>query len=291
MESLLLATLRHRGSADWASSLRDVIARGGCELRAAEGMSTLRAQRTAAGVATFAAEPTQMLEILPSSTSSSAHAAASDCTAPALAHPALRGCVRRVLGRGHRLVLDTSLCGASASDDASASAAATISELPPLNSVGGYFDVAQRCVALAADSAHHELLHEMVHSRLHCADVDGPLHAHRQQLERRGFSEVGAEELVCREHELHVLRAGPLTAAAASRALVVHDSALLIVEHELGARATLDGPQRAELRRARWTRALLTSPRARGLHVLAVGTAALAAATAAFSGIWARIKR
>ena len=245
----LLSSLRHRGSDDWASSLRDVLAQSGCAVRAAEGMSTLRAQRTAAGVATFAAEPTQMLEILPSTTSS-AHATATDCTAPALAHPALRGCVRRILGRGHRLVLDTSLCGASASDDASASAAATISELPPLNSVGGYFDGAQCCVALAADSAHHELVHEMVHSRLHCADVDGPLHAHRQQIERRGFSEVGAEELVCREHELHVLRAGPLTAAAASRALVVHDSALLIVEHELGARATLDGPQRAELRRA-----------------------------------------
>lgn len=290
MESLL-ATLRHRGSDDWANSLRDVLAQSGCEVRAADGMSTLRAQRTAAGVATFAAEPTQMLEILPKTSSSATHATASDCTAPALAHPALRGCVRRILGRGHRLVLDTSLSGASASDDASASAAAKLSELPPLNSVGGYFDGAQRCVALAADSAHHELLHEMVHSRLHCADVDGPLHAHRQQLERRGYSEVGAEELVCREHELHVLRAGPLTAAAASRALVVHDSALLIVEHELGARATLDGPQRAELRRARWTRALLTSPRARALHVLAVGTAALAAATAAFSGIWARIKR
>ena len=38
MESLLLATLRHRGSADWASSLRDVIARGGCEVRAADGL-------------------------------------------------------------------------------------------------------------------------------------------------------------------------------------------------------------------------------------------------------------
>ena len=149
-----------------------------------------------------------MLEILPSTTSS-AHATATDCTAPALAHPALRGCVRRILGRGHRLVLDTSLCGASASDDASASAAATISELPPLNSVGGYFDVAQRCVALAADSAHHELVHEMVHSRLHCADVGGPLHALTDgNSSAEEFSEVGAEELVCREHELHVLRAG-----------------------------------------------------------------------------------
>lgn len=187
------------------------------------------------------------------------------CT-PALAHPGLAGASRMARARGACLSVDTSL-GA-----------------PPLSHIGGYYSRSRSTMAVAVDSSWHELVHEMTHAsfeqRVHgnAGGTADPLRTHWLALRARGLSDDAAEEMVCREHELHALRApGEAALQRAASALLVLDSALIEAISELEAVSpdSRSTPQREELRRMKTLR-LFTGGGARVMYLftaVAVATA------------------
>ena len=208
-------------------------------------------------------------------------------TEPAISHPGLRGCVQRALGHGARLYVDTSL-GQRPREYTSNAAV--------LSSVGGYYDAKGSRVAMAPDCNWGELVHELTHlafdKRVREAnptpggarrtggraapgaahDFEEPLRTHWRALCARGYSERVAEELVCREHEMHTLRAAPLWTWL-TRTGVLWDSALVEATRDLQAvpaaeRTRLQG---AELRRIVRLRSFVTGPVARVAHLLLPG--------------------
>ena len=115
---------------------------------------------------------------------------------------------------------------------------------------GGYFSPRRRCVAIAVDSAYHELVHEMIHLAFHercvrAAAEPGrpdPLRTHWEAMRARGFGGDAAEELVCRAHQLHALSSsGRPVWQWGSTALLVLDSALLQASGELRAMEDEEG--------------------------------------------------
>lgn len=97
-----------------------------------------------------------------------------------------------------------------------------------------------------------------------------------------GLSDLAAEEVVCRQHELYVLRAsGSPPWRCGGRVLEVLDGLLAQIHCDLGARPreTLTPAQQKLLRSAQLTRFLLTSRVAHMLHLL-LGFAAASVAAA-----------
>jgi len=147
-----------------------------------------------------------------------------DPSGTALAHPQLRGIARRIQAAGFTLAVDTSLNYEKKPGDERLPLQATHAVL----GIGGYFDVPRKCVGLAVDSPFHELVHEMTHLSFHClvraplatpsgparvfstAGTLEPLRTHFDALRRRGLSELAAEEVICREHELYVIRSAQM---------------------------------------------------------------------------------
>ena len=217
--------------------------------------------------------------------------------AEALSHPGLPGVARQICGHGYQLVLDTSLRGGGGSDPHS-------KELHHhLRSIGAYFSRDRRCIGLAADSAWHECVHELVHLRFDVArragrdppEFDG-FRAHWGAMRERGYSEMGAEEMVARAHEMDALRSGSRLAPWRwlPRALLLLDSTLQEASRDLqdgvlrsppaeqaaaasssSASAGPAAPERArvrqlaaaELRRVEWLRRWVSGPYARAAHL------------------------
>jgi len=204
---------------------------------------------------------------------------------PALTHPGLRGCVRRALGLGARLFVDTSL---GQRPQAYSSQAAFLS------AVGGYYNVEGSRVAMAPDCNWGELVHELTHlafdKRVRVSSQPDcerdPLRTHWRALCARGYSERCAEELLCREHEMHTLcAAAPWTRL--TRTWVLWDSALVEASRDLQAvpvaeRTQLQG---RELRRILRLRTYVTGPVARLTHLLLAGGVAACLATGASTAL------
>lgn len=165
-------------------------------------------------------------------------------TEPAISHPGLRGCVQRALGHGARLYVDTSLGQRPQNYSSHASV---------LSSVGGYYAVSGSRVAMAPDCNWGELVHELTHlafdkrvrdatpgaasgpdGRMTPDATQDPLRTHWWALCARGYSERVAEELLCREHEMHTLQAAPLWIWL-TRTWVLWDSALVEASLDLQA--------------------------------------------------------
>ncbi|KAL1515197.1 hypothetical protein AB1Y20_004258 [Prymnesium parvum] len=222
-------------------------------------------------------------------------------TLVAINHPGLRAMVRVARSLDSRISIDTSLRRKPPPG--------TPPELgDELLRVGGYYSARRACIALAPDSLWFELVHEMVHlafdrsvrrrgepklahegGAADCGGVGGhhPLALHHAQLRARGYSDAGAEELVCREHEMYALRCSLPAADVASALLVVWDNALVDAQRDLEAGARpLHAAAARELRRVRLLRALLTSPLARVLHLMAAGVGVSCAAAALISALW-----
>lgn len=218
----------------------------------------------------------------------------------ALDHPGIRACIGRAHAHGGTVAVDTSLRAPALP---STPAALGID----LHSIGAYFNPQRACIGLAPDTAWHELVHEMVHlmfnKRVHsngpatAAAYQGRLHeplsVHFTLLKRRGHSVIGAEERVCREHELYALR----SSRSFARRLVVYDNTLVDAQLDLEQLQHRCSEQHknalAELRRINLLRTFVTGPRARLMHILgwcatfAVGTgAAFASLTGAHGHVW-----
>ena len=84
-------------------------------------------------------------------------------TASALQHPSFFRMARRARDLGYTVAVDESL---RAPGPLPSHAARRVHELVAhLRSVGAYFSPGRRCIGLAADSAWHEAMHELVHLR------------------------------------------------------------------------------------------------------------------------------
>ena len=204
-------------------------------------------------------------------------------TEPAISHPGLRGCVQRALGHGAQLYVDTSL---GQRPQAYSSHAAILS------SVGGYYDVDGSRVAMAPDCDWGELVHELTHLAFdkRVRDVSltpdaacgpdrptpdaaqDPLRTHWRALCARGYSERVAEELLCREHEMHTLEAAPPWTWL-TRTWVLWDSALVEASRDLQAVPVAERTrlQATELRRVVRLRSLVTGPVARVAYLFLPG--------------------
>ena len=201
----------------------------------------------------------------------------------AVAHPGLIGFVMQARGLGCRLAIDTSLRPALGNLRLRGRNAELANHL---QSIGGYFSRRRQCVGLALDSAWHELVHEMCHLKFHNqvrlakpgACRHEPLRLHWEQWKLRGYSELMAEELVCRTHEMHSLRCQP-SLRSAFRALLVWDNMNFEAHRELSAIAPgkRSASQSTELRRVALLRATVTGPVPRLGVVLAAGLAATVA--------------
>lgn len=214
----------------------------------------------------------QMLQVRTSSAAAARDQRWCGGTEPAISHPGLRGCVQRALGHGARLYVDTSL-GQKPQDYSSHASV--------LSSVGGYYNVEGSRVAMAPDCNWGELVHELTHlafdKRVRDATpgldaTQDPLRTHWRALCARGYSERVAEELLCREHEMHTLQAAPLWTWL-TRTWVLWDSALVEASLDLQA---VPAPERTrlqetELRRVARLRSLVTGPIARAAYLLLPG--------------------
>jgi hypothetical protein len=205
---------------------------------------------------------------------------------PAITHPGLRGCVRRANGLGARLFVDTSLGQKPQAYSAHAAF---------LSAVGGYYNVEGSRVAMAPDCLFHELLHELTHlafdKRVRVASQrpnaeQEPLRTHWQAYRSRGYSELCAEELVCREHEMHTLRAAP-PLTWFTRTWVLWDSALVEASRDRQAVPAAERTQHqaAELQRIFRLRTFVTGPVARVAHLLLAGGAATWLTTASVASV------
>jgi hypothetical protein len=211
----------------------------------------------------------------------------------ALSHPGMAGLVACARGLGYHVAVDTSLRTTVHNSGALRGRAEDL--VHHLQTIGGYFSRRRRCVGLASDSAWHEAVHEMCHlkfdERVRCARAGAlhhePLHLHWERMTRRGYSELTAEELVCRAHEMHALRARPSMASAA-KALLVWDSMNLEAFRELSAippeRRT--AAQAEELRRVKLLRATVTGPLPRLGAVVAFGLVTTLSLGQLFRSVW-----
>ena len=215
----------------------------------------------------------QMLQVRASSAAATGDQRWCGGTEPAISHPGLRGCVQRALGHGARLYVDTSL-GQRPQDYSSHASV--------LSSVGGYYNVEGSRVAMAPDCNWGELVHELTHlafdKRVRDATpmtpdaTQDPLRTHWRALCARGYSERVAEELLCREHEMHTLQAAPLWTWL-TRTWVLWDSALVEASLDLQAVPAAERTrlQATELRRVARLRSLVTGPIARAAYLLLPG--------------------
>ena len=285
-----LAALRRRPGAavQGAEPVAAALRRSACVVRASN-LRTEREERAQLAGAGLADLPRgEMLELIPADGTASASAGWPAADEPALAHPGLRGAARSAVAAGHRLAVDTSLNFDASADGSRAAAAARPELTTDMLRIGGYFNEARGCVGLAVDSRWHELVHEMTHLAFHstCAARDdgppSPLRTHWASLRARGLSAHGAEEVVCREHELHALRA---SGAPLSTRLVIYDNMLHDAISDLRMTAIDDRSpaQRRELRRLSAVRTYATSPGARAAHAILAAALALAAAAGAAS--------
>jgi hypothetical protein len=211
----------------------------------------------------------------------------------ALRHPRLAGTARQCRGLGYQFAVDTSLRAEPAQSGAPRAARELLAHM---RTIGAYFSPTRRVVGIAEDSAWHEAVHEMVHLKFDArgsatstpgptaAAGNDPLRHHWQQLRARGYGARVAEEMVCREHELHALRtSGAPLWRWGVRALLVWDSGLVEAQRDLAATPTEQrtAAHAAEWRRVRMLRSFVTGPTARAVGVVAVAVAAAALASAA----------
>ena len=113
---------------------------------------------------------------------------------------------------------------------------------------------------------------------------------HHAHFLARGYSEFVAEELTARTHELYALRRSLPSVSGAIGTLVVWDNALIDAKADLESHSDEDrtATQRAELRRIRLQRTLLTSPHARIVYLLGLGLGATCLMTAGVERIVGR---
>ena len=258
-----------------AAHLSAAAERAGCELHPLHKVPTL-------GTTLGGSQAGQMLQVRTSSVAAACGQRWCGGTEPAISHPGLRGCVQRALGHGSRLYVDTSL-GQRPQDYSSHASV--------LSSVGGYYDVSGSRVAMAPDCNWGELVHELTHlafdkrvrdatpgaasgpdRRMTPDATQDPLCTHWRALCARGYSERVAEELLCREHEMHTLQAAPLWTWL-TRTWVLWDSALVEASLDLQAVPAAERTriQATELRRVARLRSLVTGPIARMAYLLLPG--------------------
>ena len=263
-----LRELRQTGRDPSGSTLSDALRLVGCTAVARPSIST---ERQALAAESTLALPGQILEIERLKERPPPPRSSHGATTAAVLHPDLYGCVTRIRADGFRLVIDTSL-----SDEPNPQGAPVA---PPLLSrIGGYFNIDRRCVAIAADSTWHELVHEMTHLKFHLqvrlpgeqVSSKEPLKTQYDIWRRRGLSERAAEEMVCWDAEAHNVSASGLPLHQwASAAWILCDSRMCEIVNDISAvpeaeRTDVQTQTLEEaLRTRRWT-----NPRARASLLL-----------------------
>ena len=261
-----------------------------------------------------------------------AAAAAMCATTRAMEHPLLAGAAQRAKSLGYSVAVDESL--RPNPNNIPSNASRRIHDLVAhLRSIGAYFNPSRRCIGLASDSAWHEAVHELVHlqfdARVHStaeklgsgkrgrgcsfsrskrSDVTGsssasspsftpakePLRTHWNYYRGIGYSELMAEEMVCREHELRALWAsGAPPWHWWGRALLVWDNGLFEAERELAAvpEAKRSSAQHAEWLRVRRLRSYITGPYARISQLVLAGLGSVLLLSSALRLQWSLLQR
>jgi hypothetical protein len=259
-----------------ALPVRDALRLSGCICTRRTGVKT-ELQEVFDGAPLPPKEPHgEMLSIDPATNMQRPNYAWPSACGPALAHPGLAAASRIVRAHGARLSLDTSL------------------HAEALAHIGGYFNASRATVAIAVDSSWSELIHELTHVRFHTrvrlggGGAADPLRTHWCALRERGFSEIAAEEMVCRHHELQALcAAGQQPWAQRAAALLVWDSALMQAVQDIASIPTPDrtDEQKRELRRMLAIR-LFIGARARVMYVIVAGSVVITSLSALLRRTW-----